>query len=58
LLQRTGQPHSYMIADIEKAEKDLDFAHRKIKSSEEALKKARHENEQLKLAKRGLTDDL
>lgn len=58
LLQRTGQPHSYMIADIEKAEKDLDFAQRKIKSLEEALKKTRHENEQLKLAKRGLTDDL
>jgi hypothetical protein len=34
-----------MIADIEKAEKELDFALRKIKQLEEALKKVRHENE-------------
>ena len=31
LLQKTNQPNSYMIADIEKAEKELDFAQRKIK---------------------------
>jgi hypothetical protein len=31
LIQRTNQPQSYMIADIERAEKELDFANRKIK---------------------------
>ena len=47
-----------MIADIEKAEKELDFAQRKIKQLEETLRKAKSENEQLKLAKRGLMEDL
>lgn len=57
-MQKVNQPNSYMIADIEKAEKELDFAQRKIKQLEETLRKVRHENEQLKLAKRGLTEDL
>ena len=57
-MQKVNQPNSYMIADIEKAEKELDFAQRKIKQLEEALRKVRHENDQLKLAKRGLTEDL
>ena len=58
LLHKVNQPNSYMIADIEKAEKELDFAQRKIKQYEESLRKVRHENDQLKLAKRGLTEDL
>jgi len=47
-----------MIADIERAEKELDFANRKIKQLEDVCKKVRHENEQLKVSKNGLADDL
>ena len=47
-----------MIADIEKSEKELDFAQRKIKQLEDGLRKAKSENDQLKLAKRGLMEDL
>jgi len=47
-----------MLADIERTEKELDFANRKIKQVEDVLKKTRHENEQLKLSKKGLNDDL
>jgi len=47
-----------MIADIERAEKELDFANRKIKQLDDVSKKLRHENEQLKQSKRGLADDL
>ena len=53
-----NQPNSYMIADIEKSEKELDFAQRKIKQLEEALRKAKSENDQLKLTKRGIMEDL
>jgi uncharacterized protein YoxC len=58
LVTKTNQPQSYMIADIEKAEKELDFANRKIKQLDDVLRKVKHENEQLKLQKRGLADDL
>lgn len=47
-----------MIADIEKSEKELDFAQRKIKQLEESLRKVKSENDQLKLAKRGIMEDL
>lgn len=47
-----------MLADIERTEKELEFANRKIKQVEDTLKKTRHENEQLKLSKKGLNDDL
>ena len=47
-----------MIADIERAEKELDFANRKIKQLDDVSKKLRHEDEQLKQSKRGLADDL
>lgn len=58
LVQRTNQPQSYMMADIERAEKELDFANRKIKQLDDVCKKYKMENEQLKNAKRGLADDL
>lgn len=47
-----------MMADIERAEKELDFANRKIKQFEDVVKKLKVENEQLKTAKRGLAEDL
>ena len=58
LLDRTNQPHSYMLADIERAEKDLDHANRKIKQFEEGMKKLKIENEQLRTSKKSLNDDL
>ena len=58
IVQKANQPQSYYIADIEQAEKKLDFANRKIKQMEDNQKKLRIENEQLKAAKRGLSDDL
>ena len=58
LKQRTNQPQSYMIADIERAEKELDFANRKIKQLDDVCKKLKMENEQLKQSKKGLAEDL
>lgn len=47
-----------MLADIERAEKELDHANRKIKQFEEAMKKLKIENEQLRNSKKNLNDDL
>lgn len=47
-----------MLVEVERAEKELDFATRKIKSQDEALKKSRMEIEQLRQSKKGLNDDL
>lgn len=47
-----------MIADIEKAEKELDFANRKIKQLEDINRKLKSDNDQLKMAKRGIAEDL
>jgi DNA repair exonuclease SbcCD ATPase subunit len=47
-----------MVADIERAEKELEFANRKIKQLDSVTSKLRVENEQLKGAKRGLSEDL
>ena len=58
LLTKSNQPQSYMIADIERAEKELDFANRKIKQLDDVCKKLKHDNETLKMAKKGLADDL
>ena len=48
LLERTNQPQSYLLQDVERSEKELDHAQRKIKANEEAIKKLKLENEQLK----------
>jgi len=37
-----------MVADIERAEKELEFANRKIKQLDDVVKKLRVENEQLR----------
>lgn len=58
LLERTNQPQSYMLADIERSEKELEMAHRKIKAQEDAIRKTKHENEQLKISKKNLNEDL
>ena len=58
LLTKTNQPNSYMIADIEKSERELDFAQRKIKSLEEQVRKLKVENDHLKMAKKNMQTDL
>ena len=58
LLERTNQPQSYLLADVERTEKELDHAQRKIKQQEETAKKLRMENEHLRQAKKALNDDL
>jgi hypothetical protein len=45
LFEKTNQPASFMVADIERAEKELAFAQKKIKQLEEYLKKSKSENE-------------
>ena len=49
MVEKTNQPYSYMIADIERSEKDLMFSQKKLKQMEEELKRMAKENEQLKL---------
>ena len=58
LLERTNQPHNYILADIERAEKELDFANRKINQLDQNLKRSKHENEQLKVQKARINEDL
>ena len=45
LIERTNQPHNYILADIERAEKELEFANRKITQLDQTLKRSKHENE-------------
>lgn len=47
-----------MLADIERAEKELDAATRKIKQLDESMKKLKIENEQLRTSKKNLNEDL
>merc|ERR1711879_968353 len=58
LMQRTNQPQSYVLNDLANQEKKIDYAERKIKSLEDQLRKTKHENDQLKLAKKSMADDL
>ncbi len=48
MIDKTNQPYSYMISDIERSEKELMFAQKKIRQYEEELKRSLKENEQLK----------
>jgi hypothetical protein len=44
-LEKTNQPTQYILADIEKAEKELAFAQKKIRQLEEQMKKMKVEND-------------
>jgi len=46
------------LQDVERAEKELDYANRTVKKLQDELKKAKQEIEQLRLSKKGLNDDL
>jgi progesterone-induced-blocking factor 1 len=58
LMDKTNQPYSYMIKDVEKAEKELFHATKKIKQQEEIIMKVKRDNESLKIQKKGLDSDL
>ena len=45
MMDKTNQPYSYMIADVERAEKELNNALKKIKILEEHIKKLTKEND-------------
>lgn len=46
------------MADVERAEREIGVANKRIKLMEEELKKARKEIENLMIQKRGLSEDL
>ncbi len=58
MIEKTNQPQSYMIAEVERSEKELHFAQKKIKSLEQEVKKMKADNEHLRVTKNGLNDDL
>ena len=58
LLDRANQPHSYIMADVERAERELGVANKRVKLLEDELRKARKEIENLMIQKRGLSEDL
>ena len=47
-----------MIADVERAEKELLSSNKRVKKMDEEITKLRKENDALKLAKKGLQCDL
>jgi len=47
LIDRANQPHSYIMADVERAERELNVANKRIKLLEDEVKKGRKEIEQL-----------
>ncbi len=47
LMEKSGQPVSYMMADMERSEKELNFAQKKIKKLEDEIRRLLKENEQL-----------
>ncbi len=49
MVEKTNQPYSYMIQDIERAEKELANAVKKIKVLEDEIKRLKKENDQLVL---------
>jgi hypothetical protein len=48
MLEKTNQPYSYLMADVEKAEKELNMANRKLKKLQEDMQKIKVENDTLK----------
>jgi chromosome segregation ATPase len=49
LIDRANQPHSYIMADVERAERELSVAKKRIKLLEDEVKKGRKEIEQLQI---------
>lgn len=55
LLERANQPHSYIMADVERAERELAAAMKRIKALEEELKKAKKDQESLAIVSKDLS---
>ena len=51
MLERANQPHAYIMADVERAERELGVANKRIKLLEEELKKSRKEVETLQIVR-------
>ena len=51
LLDRANQPHSYILADVERAERELAVANKRIKSLEEELRRGKKEIEGLMIVR-------
>lgn len=51
LIDRANQPHSYIMADVERAERELNVANKRIKLLEDEVKKGRKEIEQLQIVR-------
>jgi len=47
MLERANQPHAYILTDVERAERELTVANKKIKAQDEELKRAKKEIESL-----------
>jgi len=58
MLGKTNQPHSFMIAEVEKSEKELLAANKHIAKLQDELKRLNKENEALSAQKKGLYSDL
>jgi septal ring factor EnvC (AmiA/AmiB activator) len=49
MMEKTNQPYSYMIQDVERTEKELNSALKKMKVLEDEIKRLKKENESLML---------
>lgn len=58
LADKANQPYSYLMADIEKGEKDLNSAFKRLRTKEDEINSLREENKALKIAVNKLQDDL
>jgi len=47
MLERSTQPHQYILADVERAERELAVSKKQVKALEEELKRARKDCESL-----------
>ena len=51
MLERANQPHAYILADVERAEREVTVANKKIKAQEEDLKRAKKDIESLSIVR-------
>ena len=58
LADKANQPYSYLMADIEKGEKDLNMAFKRLGTKEEEIAALKEENKALKMAVNKLQEDL
>lgn len=58
LSEKASQPYSYLMADIEKGEKDLNMAFKRLRAKEDEITSLKEENKALKIAVNNLQDDL